>query len=198
MLDFKILFGYIAIIIAVASYLIYFRQIYFGKIKPHAFSWFIWGLMTGTAFAAQLVKGAGFGAWVTGITTLASFIISGIGFYLGRRDLNKTDWTFLLSALLGIILWWVTKEPLLSIILVTVTDLLASSLTFRKSYYKPFEESATIFTISGIKWIAAIFALETYVIVTWLYPASLIVTNLAIVSVILIRRRGLRKKLLRL
>lgn len=43
MIEFKILLGYLSVLIAFVSYIIYFRQISAGKIKPHAFSWFIWG-----------------------------------------------------------------------------------------------------------------------------------------------------------
>ncbi|MAG91952.1 hypothetical protein CMO83_04715 [Candidatus Woesearchaeota archaeon] len=146
------------------------------------------GVLQSTAFVAQIVKGAGAGAWAMGITALASFIISVLALFKGEKKFSKLDWGFFASALLAILLWWITKEPLLSVILVTITDALASLLTSYKSYYKPLEESATYFALSSIKWIAGIFALNTYVVVTWLYPASLIVTNSLIVLVLIIRR----------
>lgn len=63
-MDYKIYLGYLAIAIGFASYGRYFWDIYQGKIKPHAFSWFVWGTLTGIGFAA--ITAAGGRAWCLG------------------------------------------------------------------------------------------------------------------------------------
>ncbi|MBS3070323.1 hypothetical protein J4220_02340, partial [Candidatus Micrarchaeota archaeon] len=57
-------------------------------------------------------------------------------------------------------------------------------------YRKPFEENATAFALNSLKFIVGLAALETYALATWLYPASLVLTNGAFALMLLLRRRG--------
>jgi hypothetical protein len=192
--DYKVIYGYFAVIIGIVSYVIYFRQIFLNKVKPHAFTWFIWGLIEGVVFAAQTAKHGGPGTWVTGLTSLACFAICFLGLVKGERKFVKLDWLFFAAAMVAIFLWWLTKNPTASVILLTLADAGGSFLTIRKSYYKPEEEGATVFALSTLKWIPALFALDSYSLTTWLYPASLILTNSSIVIMTLLRRRNLKAK----
>ena len=54
MLEYKTILGIIAVIIALAGYVPYFRDIFRGKTKPHAFSWLVWASLTGIAFFGQI------------------------------------------------------------------------------------------------------------------------------------------------
>src|SRR5580698_5703228 len=62
----KEILGASAILIGCISYVPYFRTIFSGKTKPHAFSWLVWGILTAIAFGGQIVGKGGAGAWVTG------------------------------------------------------------------------------------------------------------------------------------
>jgi len=189
----KLFLGVISSLIAAVAYFIYFRQIISGKVKPHAISWFIWGILTTIIFAAQTVKHGGAGAFVTGLTGMACFIISVVAYHKGKNVIDKMDKIFLLSALASLVLWWMTSEPLLSVILITITDACAFIMVFKKSYLNPFEEGATLFGLSAIKFFISIFALESYSIETWLYPVYLIIGNGALAIMILVRRYSLKK-----
>jgi hypothetical protein len=101
------------------------------------------------------------------------------------------DWLSLLGAGIAIILWIVTKGPLLSVILVTITDALGFAPTFRKSYTKPYEETLITYALSGFKLIIAFFALEKISVITALYPMYLIFANFAFVIMLLVRRNQL-------
>ena len=109
-----------------------------------------------------MVEHGGAGAYVTGITGAACFVISIAAFYKGKNVVDKMDKIFLLSALASLVLWWMTSEPLLSVVLITITDACAFIMVFKKSYKNPFEEGATLFGLSAIKFFISIFALESY------------------------------------
>ena len=140
--------GIFAIVIGIYSYIPYFRDIVAGRTKPHAFSWFVWALLTGIAFFAQLHGKGGAGAWVT-------------------------------------------DDPVGSVILITIIDALAFVPTFRKSYHKPNEETASTYSLSALKFAVAIAALSTVSVTTALYPLSLVVTNGVFVMMLLSRRKRL-------
>jgi hypothetical protein len=192
MQNYKIILGYIATIISFGSYIPYFISIFKGTTKPHAFSWFIWALLTAIAFAAQLTDHGGAGTWVTASTAIACFAVFALALVKGKRDFSSFDWWALASALLAVLLWYFTKNPLLSVILVTLIDALGFLPTFRKGYFDPRGEAISLYMFSTLKYILGIIALENLTVVTWLFPASLVLTNGLFVLMVLVRRSQLK------
>ena len=185
----KTALGIIATAMAFVSYIPYIRNMLSGKTKPHAFSWLVWGTLTAIAFVGQVSEGAGPGAWVTGFTACVSFFIFVTVLRTGEKDIAKSDWLSLVGAGIAMLLWWATSDPLIAVILITLIDALGFFPTFRKSYHKPYEETAITFAISGLKFVIAIIALENLTPTTWLYPASLVLMNGIFVVMLLIRRK---------
>ena len=190
-MDFKITVAVVSIVLTLAGYFYYFRDIFTGKTKPHAFSWLVWGALTAIAFAGQLSDNAGPGAWVTGLTAAISFVIFALAIPKGEKEVTTSDKLNLLGAAFALLLWFVTNDPLLSVILITVVDFLGFLPTIRKSYQKPHEETLVHYVLAGLKFVLAIIALEHYSVVTWLYPASLVAANLLFVVMLVVRRRKL-------
>ena len=187
--------GGLAVVLGAAGYVFYVHGIIKGTVKPHAFSWFVWGLLTGIAFVAQVVDGGGPGAWVTGFTAAVSFVFAGVGLRASSRIfIARTDWIFFIAALATIPLWYVTGSPLLSVVLITIVDALAFVPTFRKAYEHPETEAVATYTLSGIKFVPSVLALQNFSVVTALYPISLIVMNALFVMMVMWRKRTLKKQ----
>lgn len=179
----------LSILLALVSYVPYIYGMIKGTTRPHAFSWFIWAILTCIAFAAQITQGGGVGSWLMGFTALMTLIISIAAFFLGKRDITRGDWICFLCSLAAIPLWMVTKDPRLSIILITLIDAVAFYPTFRKAFFKPYEEVMFTYVISTLKFGLGIIALEAYNISTVLYPFSLVIMNAAFVMLLIARRR---------
>ena len=192
-MDFKDILGGLAVLIAFAGYCVYFRQIFFGNVRPHAFSWFIWSILTGIGFVAQVVENGGAGAWTLGFSSIVTFLFFLISLRKGERQFVKADWLFLSAASFALLLWWFTKDPTLSVILVAITDATAAIPTFRKAFHKPWEDSATLFGLNSLKSAVSLFALSSFSLATWFYPTSLVFTNGLIVLTLLIRRKRVEK-----
>ncbi len=187
------LLGITAVIIGLIGYVPYFVTIFNGKTKPHAFTWFVWGLLTAIAFGGQIAGNGGAGAWVTGVTAFISFTIFALALVKGKKDFPLADWLCLAGCMLALALWAFTDNPLSAIILITGIDLLAFIPTFRKSYRKPYSEPAFTYSLSGLKFVVGIAALEQFSAVTVIYPASLVLTNGLFVLMILVQRKRLQK-----
>lgn len=190
-MDYRVALGVIATVMALVSYVPYIRDMVSGRTKPHAFTWLVWATLTAIAFAGQTADNAGPGSWVTGFTALVSFGIFAVALRHGEKEIVPLDWISLAAAGLGLVLWALTDQPLLAVVLITVIDALGFVPTFRKSYSRPFEETAVTYAISGLKFVVAILALENLSLVTWLYPASLVLMNGLFVGMVLTRRRQL-------
>lgn len=188
-MDTKLILALIAIAMTLVGYFFYFRDIFAGKTKPHAYSWLVWALLTAIAFAGQLHDNGGAGAWVTGVTAAISFIIFFLAIKRGEKNVTRSDKINLAAALLAIVPWLLIGDPLFSVILITIIDFLGFLPTIRKSWHKPHEETLIHYVLAGLKFVLAILALDNYTLTTWLYPASLVAANLFFVIMLVTRRK---------
>jgi hypothetical protein len=190
-MDYKIIVGGLAVVLGILAYLPYFKSIFYGRTKPHMFSWFVWFLIQGIAFFVQTLTGAGPGAWVTGLTSVMCLSVFIISLSRGEKNITAIDKVSFTGALLGISFWVITKNPLSAVIFVSIADFLGFVPTFRKSYFKPFEEATTIYALYVLVWALSLSALSSYNLTTVLYPASLLLTNGSFALMSIIRKKKL-------
>ncbi len=189
MVDYKSVLGVSATLMAFVQYGPYIKDILKGKTRPHAFSWFVWGLPCGIVFAAQFLGGGGAGSWATGMTAAISTLIFVLSLFYGEKEITLLDWISFAVALLAIVWWIATKDPLLSVVLITVIDIVGFVPTMRKSIKKPREETLSTYVISGLKWILSILAFDGFSFTVLLYPVAMVVANWLFVVLLLLRRR---------
>lgn len=182
------LIGYFSLLISTISYVIYIRDIIRGKTKPHAFSWLVWSILGLSVFVIQTTEGAGPGAWVNGYAGLSCAFIFLLTLKFGERNIVKADWLFLMSASLAYLLWLVTKQALLSIVLLTTIDFFGFLPTYRKSYHKPWEETANMYWLSAVKYAVSLFAISTLSLVNVFYPIVLVLLNGLFAAMLHVRR----------
>ena len=189
MTDHKEVIGFLGTMIGMVGYVPYVRNILKGRTKPHAFSWFIWSLLTGIGFSIQWAEGAGPGSWVTGMTSAICFCVFVLALLKGTRTFPMIDWIVLLALFIAIGIWLMTDNPAVSIVVVASIDIFAYVPTIRKAFYNPFEETAALFFLDVVKWASSLFALEVFTFSTWFYPAAMTVASAIVVGTLLIRRR---------
>jgi hypothetical protein len=186
----KEIFGVIGTGFMMAGYVPYLLALWRRRAKPHTFSWLLWGTINGIICAVQITQDAGPGAWAAGVA--ATFNI-GIGLYAirhGERNITRGDWAIFLTVLAALPLWQLTKDPMWSVILVSVIDTLAFIPTVRKSWHRPHEEVAMTFALGVFGFAFALMALKNYSFANVCYPAKVIVTNMLFVSSLMYRRRA--------
>ena len=169
----KEIIGLIAVLLTFVGYAPYIRDIIKGKTHPHAYSWFVWGMITISIFAIQANGGAGPGAYITLAAGTVSFIVFGLGLKYGKQDITKTDTLFFVSALVATGIWLFADAPLLSmILLITIDRLLGFAPTIRKSWNKPYSETLAMYQVGAFRHGLSILALQTYSVVTSTIPVS--------------------------
>ncbi|HIF18489.1 MAG TPA: hypothetical protein EYG50_07355 [Cycloclasticus sp.] len=182
----------VAIALTFYAFFPYIGSILKGEVKPHVFSWVIWGITTLIVFFAQLAGGAGVGAWPIGISSLITIYVAFLA-YLKRGDIKitSTDWFFFISAMSSLPFWYLTSDPLWAVVILTSVDIFGLGPTVRKAYAKPHEESVSFFALIVVRNGLAIMALELYSVTTVLFPAAVMVFCLLLVAVIVVRRKAL-------
>lgn len=185
----------LAVILTVVAYIPYTRSILRGRTRPHVFSWLVWGVINVVVFFAQLADKGGAGAWPTGISGLGTLLIAFLSWqHKGDIHITRSDWCFFVGSLLAIPLWPLTSDPFLSVLVLTIIDVLAMGPTLRKSYYRPDQERASLYATVILRYILAIFALENYTATTMMFHVASIATCVVLISVILIRKEQLALK----
>ena len=185
----KELLGLIALLISFGSHLVYLINIYKDKMRPHKFSWIIWGLSVFIIFFAQLSDGGGAGSWAAGMTGIMIIAIIIVSYWKNPRiSITRSDWIFFIAALAAIPLWYVTNSPLWSVMLLTAVDTVGYFPTIRKAYTLPNEESGGLFFLQTIKNMVVVFALENHSLITLTYPVAMVFVNLSIPLIVFFRR----------
>lgn len=187
---YKFWLSIIAMMLTVAAFLPYILSILRGQIRPHVFSWLIWGLNTSVAFFAAVQTGGGIGSWVIGFSALVTWLIAVLA-YVNRADViaAPADRLFFFAALTAMPLWVWLNDPLWAIWLVTVIELLGFGPTLRKTWFKPYSESMLFSGLLVVRNILVIAALDRHTTTTVLFPAAMAMACLALVAVMVWRRR---------
>jgi hypothetical protein len=188
----KDMFVIISLALSFCSYLPHFYGLYKKRVKPHVFTWFVWGLIMGIAFFMQDIEGAGKGGWITAWMSLASFIICILSIKSGEKNIAKSDWATLITALVTIPLWLLTKHPLYSVILLMTIDTLGFWPTIRKTWLRPYQEAVSPYGIAIIACSFSILAMEQVNAVTIFVPATVCIVNGLFVIMAMYRRYLLR------
>lgn len=183
------LWGLTGAILALISLVPYVVATLRGTNKPHIFTWIIWAILTGVAFAVQVVEGAGPGAWSTGITSALCFLISVIAIRHGEKHITRMDWACFILALAALPIWLATDNPAAAVVWVTLIDALAYIPTLRKVWHKPHEEMLFTPVIANVKHVFSLLGMVNYSIATCFYPVSLLLFNGTLALTILLRRR---------
>lgn len=185
----KLFFGILSILPAVVAYYLYFRDMFAGKTKPHAFSWLIWTILAGIGFFAQVSADAGIGSWTTGMTSVACFIVFCFSIYIGDTRPTRFDWILLTLALGSLTLLLVVRSKELALCLTLAALVAGFAMTIRKAYKKPSEENGRAFLLNALKFLPAIPALNSFSFLTVAYPLVAGLGNAAVALTVYLRRR---------
>ena len=169
---------------------LYIRDTLQWKTKPNRINWLIWWMAPliwvsatyiseGFVWSMVPVFMAGF---MPMLIVLASFFNKN-----GYWQIQKLDYICLFLAWLSLILWWLTSDPLIAIILVVIVDLLWWVLMVKKMYKFPDTENIYPFIMWMISNWTALFFVKNWKAEEYLFPLYLFL--FCIVLVILFYRR---------
>ena len=188
-MDVKIILTVIATAIGVVAFFPYLRDTFSLKTKPHAYTWLIWAITQGTAVFGIWYGGGGWGALNLTIGTLFVIVVFLFSIKYGTKNITKSDTAILVAALSAIIIWWRLDQPLISVIMVSVIDVIGYVPSFRKSYQEPWSETLISWILFSASNIFAILALEEYNLLTVTYLAAITSANIALFLLCFFRRK---------
>ncbi len=181
--------GILSGIISTIGLIPYIIDIFRRKTKPERATWLIWSVLGSVAFFSQRAEGATHSLWMTGIQTLNVILVFILSLKFGIGGIVKRDIISILLALAGLLLWYITKNPFLALLLVIFVDFIGALLTIYKSYLEPDTETSltwVLATISGLLGVIAVGKLDFKILI---YPIYIMLANFSIWLAIFLGKR---------
>lgn len=152
----------------------------------------VWGTNTSVAFYATLSTQGGAGAWAVGFSAAITFAVAALA-WQKRADITITrlDWLFFVAGLAAIPLWFVARDPLGAIVVVTAVEVAGFGPTLRKFRHQPWSEPVSFLAILILRNALVTAALEQRTLTTILFPAAMAAACAVLIVVLVWRRRVL-------
>lgn len=186
----------LASIIASLGCVSYIKETLQGRVQPNRVTWFLWALAPLVAFAGEIGEGVGIHSlmtFVVGFNPLLIFLASFVN-KKSKWNLTRLDYVMGGLSLLGIVLWYITKNGNYAIFFAITADGLAAVPTLVKSYYFPETENFWPFAggvlVSGV----TLLAIVTWDFAHYAFPAYIFIINILFVLLIKFRLGKLLQK----
>ena len=182
-------FSVFATILAVVGYVPYLRDAILKRVKPHPYTWLLWSIVSGITLTGQFVKGGGPGTLPTLFAEILTVTIFIYSLRYGFKEIKKSDTVLLILALLGLIPWFIFKDPTSSVIIAVTIDLIGFIPTYRKTWENPKSETRLLYACNVIRHMFTLIAIRHYNVATVLHSIAMIITNTGMTMIITFKGR---------
>lgn len=181
--------------INIIGFVPYIRDIFRHKTEPERAMWWIYTALFLLLFAAQLNAGAHWLLLVTGVYILNSAVIAILSLRYGYGSLHKRDAISLIIAAIGLLLWLLTKQPLLAILVVILVDIAGFWLTLLKVWHAPRSETLVSWQLAFVAAVISIFSIKTLKFDLVIYPLYAVAGEAFLIGEIMYRRKKVQHDL---
>ena len=179
-------FAIIAAIVSSLGTLYYFYETLKGKAQPNRVTWILWAIFPMIIFFAQRSQNTG----VMSIISLSAGVLALLVFtasLFNKKSYWKTkpfDYACLVLAIIGMVLWWLSKDANVAIIFAIIADSLTAAPTIKKAYLYPKSESWQAYTLNSLGFFIGILAIQkwdfaNYAFVIYLFAVNFLIALLA-------------------
>jgi hypothetical protein len=190
MFDWHIILGVTSGVMALGAIIPYIKDILYGTTRPNIFSYVLWALIVGISILAQISSGYSWSVFLLigdllGILIVTALCLCGYGY----RKYGKVEMLCTFLAVLAIVSWQATSEPLYAIIFAILADLLTAVPTVIKTYKDPWSEIPYTWFIVATASALGIVSSTIFDLPNLLFPASTLVINGAVAALAFFGRK---------
>lgn len=176
MLQYLVIVGAIVQLSGISFYIV---KILKGKIKPNRVSWLLWSvtpIIGSIAMIADGVRWAVLPVFIAGFGPLLVFFSS----FANKNSywkLEKFDYFCGFLSVLALILWAITKQPVIAIVTSIAGDAFAAVPTLVKAWHHPETESAVPYATDLFNVSTSFVAIKTWNFSSFGFPVYLFIIN---------------------
>lgn len=176
--------GIIGGIISATAFVPYITSILKKQTKPNRVSWIIWNITNVILLTSYFAVGARATIFLPLAYVFNAFIVLILCFRYSVTVWSKLDYVSLLVAGLSLIIWFLTKNPLLVLLMNLTMDIVAYLPTIKKSYINPFSENRTFWIFIFLGACFNLLAINEFSFGVIIYPVVMFISNGILVTVL--------------
>ena len=184
--------GYLSGVTILLSFAPYIRDIFLDKTKPERISWLIWAVLGSISFFSQLAKGASYSLILPGAQTFGDLFIFILAIKYGLGGFLKRDILALTAAGIGLLLWYITDEPAVALLIAIFIDATGVVLTVMKTYENPTTETVSAWVLTFAGGLLGAIAVGSFNLILLVFPLYICLASLSILIAI---KLGLRLRI---
>lgn len=157
-----------------------------GKTKPNRVTWLLWTIAPLIAFFAELGKGVGLQSLMTFMVGFMPFLVVVASFLNKKAVWKLTTFDLVCGTLsiLGICLWFITREGNVAIFFSIMADALAALPTIVKAYKYPETEHAWAFIAGGTNAAITLLTIDQWAFAHYGFPLYILLVCFTLASLI--------------
>lgn len=179
------IFILISSILALISPIVYARAILKGEARPHRTTRLVLLIITALTTASLFAQHNSVAVWLAGVSTFQSIIIFALSLKWGMGGYSKSDIICLIIAFVGIILWQITKIPVVALYFAISADFMGMVPAIIKTYKFPHTEVYLFFLLDVFAGIFSLMAIRQWTVAEVSYPVYILLINLIMVLIII-------------
>lgn len=188
-------FIFLAIALRLLSGANYLLATWRGRVRPNALTWFFWGIAPLIAFIAQIQEGVGLTAWMSLGLAVGPLVICCVA--IARRDarwkVTRFDMACGVFAILGLMLWQLTDDPLVAIWFAIAADIAGGIPTVKKTYRYPETEKPLPYFLTIISMVITMMTIQTWNVASAAFPIYILLINMLLFA-LAIRKKPTKPK----
>ncbi len=166
--------------------LAYIRDTLRGVTKPNRMTWLMWGVAPLIGAIASFAAGVTWAVLPVFILGLMPLFVFGASFVnpAAYWKLTSFDYVCGVFSVLALVLWGITREPVVAIIFAILSDVSALVPTLIKAWKHPETESGLAYILGGITSATSFSAIPVYYFAAYAFPGYLVIASLLMVFAI--------------
>ena len=176
MLQYLVFIGAAVQLLGIFSYI---KETLRGNTKPSKVTWLMWSVAPLIATFAALADGVGWSVlpvFMAGFGPLLVFIASFVN-KNSHWELETFDYLCGFCSVLALVLWGITKEPVIAIVFAIASDGFAAIPTLVKSWKYPETETAAAYTTGLFSALTSFTAIKIWNFSSYAFPAYLVIAE---------------------
>ncbi|MCX8074191.1 MAG: hypothetical protein N2749_01210 [Clostridia bacterium] len=174
---------FVGMIVSLIGTILYIKEVIKGEVKPNRVSFFMWSLAPLIATVAAISTGVTLSVipvFMSGFNPLLILIVS-----LFKKEaywkITKFDLSCGFFSVLALILWYITKNPIIAIIFAILSDFLAAIPTIIKAWKHPKTEASSVYAAGLFSAFTSFAAIKMWDFASLAFPTYLIIANILII-----------------
>lgn len=187
-ISYHFIFGIVGGIFSAIAFIPYIIEIIKKGVKPNRASWIIWNVTNTILLVSYFSVGARETIFLPIVYFACAFIVLLLSLKYGVSAWSRLDYVSLTVSGLSLIIWFLTKNPLLALLMNLVMDTVAYLPTIKKSYIDPLSESRIAWLFFFLGSFLNLFAINSVSFGIIIYPIINVITN-GVLVIILFRKK---------